>query len=188
MTLGIQSDGISSLILLGVLTIAVIVDLKSHRIPNMLTASALCLGTGLQVYFGGLAGLLTAVLGAVIGLLVFIPFYAKKAMGAGDLKLMAAVGSFLGAPQVFYAIAATLICGGVFGMLVFALHGGSGNLLSRYFGMARTLAVTGQLVYLPPPADSAAHHKFPYATAIFAGTLYVLIITDQFALDLTQLH
>ena len=117
MLLSWQSYGLSTLTLLLLLSIALIYDLRFHRIPNWLTATGLIAGIGLHSCFQGINGLQTSLGGAAIGFVIFLPFYIKQAMGAGDVKLMAAVGACMGLPIAFYTVFASLIMGGVFGIL-----------------------------------------------------------------------
>ncbi len=172
----VESNGLSTLSLLLALGIAVLYDLRYHRIPNWLTGAVLLGGLVFNAATLSWSGFAAGLVGAAIGLVGFLPFYAKGAMGAGDVKFMAALGAFLGPLLTLQAVAWTLVSGGVYGVLIFAFAGGFRDLVGRYRGMAKTLAMTGQLVYLPPPADSPAHRKFPYCTAIATGTLIALYL------------
>lgn len=87
---------VNLLILAAILGRAAYSDVRSHRISNVLCASGLVAGLALQVLGGGLQGLISGLLGAVVGLACFAPFYLLRGMGAGDVKLLTAVGAFLG--------------------------------------------------------------------------------------------
>ena len=120
-----QALGLTTLALL-VLT-AMVFDLRQRRIPNTLVL--LALGAGLLVNFigpqvglrgGGLLtaypsalGIKGALLGALTGLAVFLPFYLLRAMGAGDVKLMAGIGSFVGPAAAIDVALFILVAGGV---------------------------------------------------------------------------
>jgi prepilin peptidase CpaA len=95
------------------LTIAVYTDVSRHRIPNKLTLVGLCSGLLLQAVMAGFPGLLTGFLGGLVGLSCFAPFYVLRGMGAGDVKLLAAVGTFLGPLGAGYAAIFSLVAGGV---------------------------------------------------------------------------
>jgi prepilin peptidase CpaA len=71
-------------------------DWRSRRIPNWLTAPGLLLGVVANTVLGGWGGLKTSLLGAGLGLLVFLPFVIVRALGAGDLKLAGALGAIVG--------------------------------------------------------------------------------------------
>jgi prepilin peptidase CpaA len=119
----------------------------------------------------GLPGLLTAFLGLLVGAgLLFIPF-ALGGMGPGDVKLMAAVGAFLGPPGALWAVLMTGVSGGVLAVVWAALHG----------RLARTFQRTGKLVGAVvdprrraeqggmPTLEKDASWSIPYAVAIAFG-------------------
>ncbi len=103
-------------------------DLREHRIPNTLILFLLSTGLALQTlgpangqgglfaYFPGALGLGTALLGALVGLALFLPLYLLRAMGAGDVKLMAALGAFVGTSDVIGLALFVLVAGGVIGV------------------------------------------------------------------------
>jgi len=181
MDLALHSNGISALLLLALLTTALIFDLQQHRVPNWLSVSGLLSGLVIHSMFFGISGLLIAMASAVVGLLAFLPFYAKRAMGAGDVKLMAAVGSLLGIPLIFFAIIATLLFGGAIAVMVLMLMGGSGEFFGRYVLMVKTFTTTGQLIYIDMSPSDPGKKRFPYVTAITAGTVVVMYYSDMLA-------
>jgi Flp pilus assembly protein protease CpaA len=107
------SNSANLLLLPGILAPAVYSDLRSHRIPNKLIVLGLIVALVFQLAASATQGLWSGLLGAVIGLACFIPFYAMRAMGAGDVKLMAVVGFFMGPSGALYAALFSLITGGL---------------------------------------------------------------------------
>ena len=114
--------------LAAVLLVAVATDLRAMRIPNWLTFPAMLAGVvcnaALGAHAGGLSGawdgLLFSLSGFGLGLgLMLIPFLLRV-MGAGDVKLLAAAGAFLGAETVFRAFIWTSLAGGVYALGVLA--------------------------------------------------------------------
>jgi len=73
-----------------------IVDLRTHRIPNALTVSAAVVGLVWSLWANGSSGALASCAGLLSGLGVLLPFYLAGGLGAGDVKAMAAIGTFLG--------------------------------------------------------------------------------------------
>ncbi|HEY5624300.1 MAG TPA: A24 family peptidase, partial [Gammaproteobacteria bacterium] len=110
------TGGSASLILMIFLAAAVATDVHSRRIPNSLVTIMLLSGLSLHAAYLGWSGILTALTGVVVGFAILIPFYAFRALGAGDVKLLAASGAFLGGWGVAIAGAATLIVGGLLGI------------------------------------------------------------------------
>src|SRR4051794_29272710 len=102
-------------VLLFLLVIASVSDCRTHKIPNWLTVIGAAFGLvyNTAVPSSPYAGFLWSLEGLALGLLIMLPFYVLRAMGAGDVKLMAMVGAFLGVPDTFYAVLFTFIAGGV---------------------------------------------------------------------------
>lgn len=98
-------------VILLVFLIALYFDLRYQRIPNWLCAITLFTGFIVQSYFSGWMGLLSAFLGAGLALLLLFPAFALKMLGAGDVKLMVAIGSFLEFEFLLWSIIYSLIAG-----------------------------------------------------------------------------
>src|SRR5215469_15269303 len=93
--------------------IGAIIDIQHHRIPNWLTYPGLLLGLGLRAVLFGWKGLQTGLEGCLLGGGILLLFYLVRAMGAGDVKLMAAIGSVVGPNQIINILIATAVFGGV---------------------------------------------------------------------------
>lgn len=151
--------------------VATIVDLRTRRIPNELTAAMS--GIGIAMALTGISGVspLGAVGGLLLGLLLMMPGYTLGATGAGDVKLMAAVGAILGPRLVVTAFLFTAIAGGVLALVVAAQRG----------RMAETLAGTRRLIAAPVGARqelsaAPALRRFAYGPAIAAGSVAAALI------------
>jgi prepilin peptidase CpaA len=144
-------------------------DLKGHRIPNILTFSSAVVGLTLQAWFSGLEGVLLGLGGLALGLALYLPFYLFGGMGAGDVKLMAAVGAFLNPQTVLLAAGLSLIAGSFIGLGVVLTRIISLGLLRPYLVTAKYLLCMG--TYIPPATNITVDTRFPYAVAIAAGTL-----------------
>ncbi|RJG09762.1 hypothetical protein D3879_16995 [Pseudomonas cavernicola] len=153
------------IVLLGLLGIVVVSDLRHHRIPNLLILVGLGLGLAGQAYSAGVSGLGNGLLGMLIGFAVFLPLYALGGMAAGDVKLMAMVGSFLTPHYALWGAFFSLIAGGLCGFLIVLVRGQVQQTLGRYWLMLRARA------YFAPAADEVAGKPFPYSVAILLGTL-----------------
>ncbi|MDP1596761.1 MAG: A24 family peptidase [Methylotenera sp.] len=161
-------------------------DIRSRRIPNKLVLIGLVLGVVLNGLLpegqgfnraipGGL-GWLAALKGLVVGMAVLLPIYWLRAMGAGDVKLMAMVGAFLGSADVLGAVLVTFIAGGVMALAVV--------LWSRQL---RQMLLNVKLILLGGFVKMSAGQtplmndlpvsvgKLPYAVAITVGTLAYLV-------------
>jgi prepilin peptidase CpaA len=162
MTLANITHGNSSLILMIFLAAAVANDIYSRRIPNSLVAITLVSGIALHAAYLGGDGLVTALTGSVVGLLIFIPFYAIGGLGAGDVKLLAAVGAFLGPWAIGLAGLTTLVVGGILGLSV---------LLWQRIGVV----LAARFLSIPPAVLSdSKSESIPYSIAIAAGVLITI--------------
>lgn len=155
----------TSIMLLGLLGIAVVSDLRCHRIPNLLILVGVALGMTSQAYANGVDGLSSAALATLIGFAILLPMYALGGMAAGDVKLMAMVGSFLTPFSALSAVFFSLMAGALCGVLIVLFRGQLKQTLTRYWLMAKARA------YLAPAEDEAAGKPFPYSVAILLGTV-----------------
>ena len=101
---------------------ACIIDLRTRRIPNVLTFSAAAAGLVYHTALGGWDGFATASLGWVAGLLLFLPLFLLRGMGAGDVKLLAAFGALLGPQLTLVAALAAAIIGGIAALLLIVMR------------------------------------------------------------------
>lgn len=88
-------------------------DWRSRRIPNWLTMSGALLGIAVNAALAGWPGVESSLLGMVLGLAVLLPFVLAKSLGAGDWKLIGAVGAFFGPRQLIVILFATILVAGV---------------------------------------------------------------------------
>jgi prepilin peptidase CpaA len=174
--LALATYQVSTLLLLSLLAAAAVIDLRRHRIPNLISLGGILLALGLQAWFVGLGseGLLAALGGMALGLLIFIPFYATGGMGAGDVKLMAMAGAFLGPQHALLAAGLSLGAGSLMGLGILLWRRGATLMAHRYLSTFQCLTVTGKWSYVPPGGDEPAATRFPYAAAIAVGTLATL--------------
>ena len=171
-------NNISIMALAVLLIIAAWGDIQRHRIPNTLILTGLALAITLGMWRGGLFGLWRAGGGFFLGLLVFMPFYLLRTLGAGDVKLIAVVGSFLGPGSEFFgAILGTLLAGGVMALIMALRLGALGQMLRNIKGMLIGGLIDVSLKQMPVmDAGPKSVGKLPYAVAIATGTLGYLAL------------
>lgn len=111
------------LVLVIAVLIAGVFDIRFRKIPNWLCATGVLAGLTLNTVRHGLAGLGFALAGMALGFGVYFLLYLIRAMGAGDAKLMAAVGALVGPWNWFLVFLVTSILGGVFAIILMLLTG-----------------------------------------------------------------
>jgi len=152
-----------------VLAIACVTDLRAQRIPNWLTYPAMCLALVLHGAVGGADGLLFSITGLGAGLgLMLLPFL-MGVMGAGDVKLLATAGAFMGARAVLSAFVLTSLFGGLYALIVLAFHRRALVARLRALKDAAMLAAAGGGLSLSMPDDGARLPRLCYGLAIAAG-------------------
>ena len=152
-------------------------DVASRRIPNWLTVAGLLAGLGFSSLIPNGIGPGSSLLGAVTGFAVLLPLYLLRAMGAGDVKLMAAVGAFLGPNPALGAALLTFAAGGVLSLTV--------ALWSRsLIRVLNNLRLMGMVVLIGRSSGIAMRDvqttgRLPYALAIAVGTGLQLWMATQ---------
>jgi prepilin peptidase CpaA len=109
--------------LIAVLTTAIWTDLRSSRIPNWLTFSTMILALAIHAWLGGTQQALFGLAGLATGLGLFLVLYVTAGIGAGDVKLMGAVGVIVGPYGALLSGALAILVGGVYaaGVMVYRL-------------------------------------------------------------------
>lgn len=156
---------------LGALAVATVADLRSRRIPNWLVFPFMALGLGVSGWLYGWHGLVKSAEGLLLGLVVFGVLGFLGGMGMGDVKLVAAIGAWIGPSQLVLALVLTAIAGGLMALCWAAAGGFMGELFrgtgDLIFGIKdRGLRPHPELVLSNPVS-----RKMPYAPAIALGTL-----------------
>jgi len=149
-------------------------DVCYRRIPNAFVLATLAVGILINAIVGGFNGALTSVGGCLIGFSVMFVLHVFGAMGAGDVKLFAAIGSLTGAHLVLPTFLVVALTGGVLGF-VSMLHAGQLKLtMMRVFQILLGLLPGNTVPRFPVPADR--RHTIPYGVAITFGSLISLVI------------
>jgi prepilin peptidase CpaA len=160
------------LFVLAVVAVGAASDLARGLIPNWLTVAGAVGGVILHTAQEGLMGFTIGIAGWFVGIALLIGFYACGGMGAGDVKLLGAVGSCLGPSGVMQAAVAIALLGGIYALGVSGRHrGGRATLRSIYAGCL-TIALTG----CPAPSATSPGPEplLRYGIVIALGTTLTL--------------
>lgn len=160
---------ITQIVLLSILATAVAYDLQWRRIPNWLTGSAILIGLSLHTFTNQLSGLMFSLEGIALGLGLFVILYVCGWMGAGDVKLFTAVGSFLGPAQTISAAIVVALVGGLLALVILGFHQGWRRMGLWLWSWVQAITLTRSVQVLAPLQGAAP--KVPYAVAVGLGTI-----------------
>ena len=147
-------------------------DVASRRIPNRLTYSAMLIAIAGRFALQGLHGLESALVGGLVAGGAFLFFFILHAMGAGDLKLMAAVGCFAGSEHAVEIVLASAIAGGIFAIIHSLLHRRLRVVLGNVVDLFSFHATVGAEAHPSLNLSNPQAVRMPYGVAIAAGVLY----------------
>jgi prepilin peptidase CpaA len=156
-----------------VLVEAAVIDGLKLKVPNWLTFHFAVGGLAFWAWFGGGVGLLTSLEGAVLGLALLLPLYAIGGMGAGDVKLLAGVGAWVGPMVTLGAFVASAVVGGLMAIVMIAWTGQ----YIRHWAMFQTIG--NEILSVRNPAklsEIAAARKptmllLPYGIPMAVGSI-----------------
>ena len=160
------SDALALTILVAGAGTAAVIDMRTRRIPNALTASLA--GAGLVLAAAGLGrvGIAAALAGGFAGVLLMLPGHVFGATGGGDVKLLGALGTLLGPGDTFRACLVAMIAGGVLALMVALRRGRLRQSVGRSIELLATAGGNAAEIR-DPRADS----RFAYAPAIAVGAI-----------------
>ena len=165
------------IVLLAVVVVAALYDLRFRRIPNWLNLSGIFLGLGCNTLLLGLDGLKGAGLGLLCAIAVYMPLYLIRGMGAGDVKLMAAVGAIVGPENWLQIFVATALVGGMAALVAIA----GKQRVRQTLGNVGFIASELLQFRAPADADSRLDYRhrdairLPHGAAIAGGSIAFLL-------------
>ncbi len=160
---------VATVMLTALLSLACWYDVRERRIPNALTLAGVAAGLALRIPLGGV-GVLDGMGGVLVALLLALPIFALGFLGGGDVKLLGAVGAFVGLGQLFGTLALVAIAGGILALLEAARRRVFVRSLANTYDFAKDwvlFARAGAAIRLRQPGTMTV----PYGLAIATGTL-----------------
>ena len=163
------------IILLLVTGTAAVFDVRFRRIPNWLVLTGLVLGLGLNTILFGWSGAKSSLGGLGLAFGIYFPLYLLRAMGAGDVKLMTAIGSMMGAANWLGIFVITLLLGGLMAVVLLLSRGKLMNSLWNIGFLLQRLA-SFQAPYAREELDISSPRsiKLPHGVAIAGGSMIFL--------------
>jgi prepilin peptidase CpaA len=156
-----------------ILIIAAWIDGRDLRVPNWITFPMVLAGLMYSTWAGGVAGFGAGILGMCAGLLTLLPLYSVGGMGAGDVKLMAGIGAWMGWQVTLAAFAVSAVLGAIMAVVMVLWRGNT----SHHYGNA--LLILSEWLAIRNPSklsEIAAERKprmmlLPYGIPICIGTI-----------------
>jgi prepilin peptidase CpaA len=156
-----------------ILIMAAVIDGWALRVPNWLTVPLVFAGWTAAAYCHGFSGLAWSMAGTAVGLGLLLPAYSIGGMGAGDVKLMAGIGAWIGATATFYAFCVTAVFGGLIAMAMVLVRRRWNHHFTQFF------LITDEILTIRNPdqlSAIAAKRKasmmlLPYGIPIALGTI-----------------
>ncbi len=151
-------------------------DLRTRRIPNWLSLTGCAAGLSLNTAFSGTNGLRSAALGLGLGFVLYFPLWLLGARGAGDVKLLAAAGSFLGVADTLALFLLAAVLGGILALGLVLIKGATRQTLWNIADILRTL-----LLFKRPAhrLSSPGAVRLPHGLVIFLAILVEVVILGR---------
>jgi prepilin peptidase CpaA len=164
--------------LMAVVIAGAVCDLATRRIPNWITLPGALAGLALQAWHGGWHGALSSLAGAGLGFAIFLLLYLLGGMGAGDVKLFAAVGAFVAPASLPLVFVFTGLLGGLAAIVLSLARGRLREVLVRTASLLKNLALLRwQDVRRASRLDAPGALRLPYGAVIAGGTLLFLAVS-----------
>lgn len=163
---------------MALVVIAMSYDLHARRIPNWLVATALVAALPVQIIANGLPiGPIWWVAGMLTGGALLLPGYLLRMLGAGDVKLMAAVGALLGPRAAFEAVLAATAIGGLLGLVELVRKRRMRKGVAGAMSMLITMSADGARTDPGPESHAElSMNSLPYGVAIAIGSVVTLLL------------
>jgi prepilin peptidase CpaA len=175
-----EIQNVSTFALCGMLVAATVTDIRQHRIPNTLVVLVLLVGLIANVAVDPIPGIIDWTAGLLISFIIFIPFYVGGGMGAGDVKLMAAVAALLGPTAGTIATASTLVAGMPLALIIVAYRRSRASHYSVAAAPATNLRFHHDAASGSENAVEGKTKSIPYAAAIATGAIIALWWSGRF--------
>ena len=152
-----------------------VVDARTRRIPNVLSGSAMLAGIALNASYFGLSGVGLSLGGLLAAAAILLPSFAVGGIGAGDVKMMGAIGALLGPQLALAGLGLGMIFGGLIMLVHLARRGRLQEKLWSTWAMLASAALARSIEPLRAPAADPNAVALPYSVPLGLGTVVVLV-------------
>lgn len=163
-------------LVLAVTLFAAFMDGRTRRIPNWLTVPAFLAGIAINSIFGGWHGAKASLQGAGLALGLLLPFVLLRGLGAGDWKLMGAVGAMMGWRPMLFVLFGSILVSGVMAVVQMVVTGRVKRTLWNTLILAKGLATFGLGMNADLTIDNPTLLKVPFGVGVGAATLFGFVL------------
>jgi prepilin peptidase CpaA len=158
---------------------AAMLDWRSRRIPNWLTVPGLLVGVSTHAILNGWHGTLFALKGAALALIVLLPLVLLRALGAGDWKLMGAVGAFLGWQLFLFVLAGSIFAAGIMAAVQMIRVGRVTETLRNMMVLVKGFFAFGLKKNPQISLDNPRLLKVPFGVAVAVATIVCFLVAHR---------
>jgi prepilin peptidase CpaA len=175
-------QAIPIVVVLAAALITTVTDLWSFKIYNVLTVPLLLSGFSYHYSVSGMSGVQGSLLGMLFGLGALLPFYVMGGMGAGDVKLMAAIGAWLGLPLTYHLFIASSLAAGVYSLILLVVGQGLVETWTNFQILWLRLVIlgrhmgTGERVEVEVNRPDRRRRLVPFAAMVMIGALALIVL------------
>lgn len=160
--------------LLLLVALALISDIRTYKIKNVLIVAFLTAGLATNLALDGLSGLLGSILAAALPIPLLIVFYAARMLGAGDLKLFCAAGAIAGIGHILYVMAYSFIAGGAIALIIMLVNRNFRSRAAYLVTYLKTCFLTRSMKPYSDFDDKSDGAKFRFSYAVACGVALFL--------------
>lgn len=165
---------IKYIILFIVLMFSVLSDLRTSKIRNIYTVSAIIAGIGINTYFSGIYGFKESIKGSIVPVLILGVFFCARLIGAGDIKLYSSIGAVFGIDFVIMAAAYSFLICGLYSLAKLSIKRRVLSTLVPFFSEIKICFITQSLSVFENKTTRTVVRMSP---AIAAGCIFQIILT-----------
>ena len=158
------------------LVLALKSDIQSRKIKNKVTLPFIIAGLLTNLFFSGYEGLINSLLGIIVPIVFLFALYALRMLGAGDIKLLSALGAVFGVEGIFKIMAYSFIAGGIIAFAIVLIRKNAKERFLHLFNYLKSVFLTLHIIPYTDFNDKEDAGKFPFAYAVFCGGLVFIFI------------
>lgn len=157
------------------LLLALVSDLRTYRIKNSITYGFMLAGLTANLAMGGFKGLVFSLQGIILPAACLFILYITRAVGAGDIKLLCAIGAVMGAAFALYAAMCSFICGGFIASGLMLARNNASERLNCILLYIKSCFLTMEILQYTDFKDGQESGRFHFSIAIASGTAAAII-------------